>query len=68
MPNLIWRMLSRPGRMARHRHVHPFSGCRELTVRSVDARPLPLQVDGDYIGGVPEATFSVAPRSLTVVA
>jgi diacylglycerol kinase family enzyme len=67
MPNLIWRMLSRPGRMGRHRHVHPFTGCPELTVHSLDGRPLPLQVDGDYIGEVPEAAYSVAPRSLTVV-
>ena len=45
-----------------HRHVHPFSGVPELTLRSLDDRPLPLQVDGDYIGEVSEATFGVTPR------
>ena len=34
----------------------------ELRVRSLDERPLPLQVDGDYIGEVDEAVFGVTPR------
>jgi diacylglycerol kinase family enzyme len=67
MPTVIWRMLSRRAHLGRHRHVHPFAGARDLRVRSVDDRPLPLQVDGDYIGEAPEARFSVSPRSLTVV-
>ncbi len=33
----------------------------ELTVRSADGRPLPLQVDGDYIGDVAEARYSILP-------
>src|SRR6478672_10055445 len=67
VPTIIWRALSRRARVTRHRHVHPFSGVRELTVRSLDDRPLPLQVDGDYIGEVAEATFGVTPRGITVV-
>ena len=43
-------------------------GAHELTVRSADGRPLPLQVDGDYIGTAPEVRFPVAPGSLCVVA
>jgi diacylglycerol kinase family enzyme len=39
----------------------------ELTVRSADEQPLPLQVDGDYIGDVLEARYSVLPRELSVV-
>ena len=35
----------------------PFSGVEALDVRSLDERPLPLQVDGDYIGEVHEAAF-----------
>ena len=31
----------------------------ELRVRSLDERPLPLQVDGDYIGEATEAVFGV---------
>ena len=36
-------------------------------MRSLDERPLPLQVDGDYIGEVAEAVFGVTPRGITVV-
>jgi diacylglycerol kinase family enzyme len=61
-------MLSRRPRLARHRHVHAFGGVRELVVSSCDERPLPLQVDGDYIGTAERAHFAVAPRSLCVVA
>jgi diacylglycerol kinase family enzyme len=39
----------------------------ELTVRSADGRPLPLQVDGDYLGQVQEARYSILPNALTVV-
>jgi diacylglycerol kinase family enzyme len=67
IPTVIWRALSKSARVVRHRHVHPFSGVRELTVRSLDDRPLPLQVDGDYIGEAPEATFGVTPRGIMVV-
>jgi diacylglycerol kinase family enzyme len=34
---------------------------------SADDQPLPLQVDGDYIGAVTEARFDVLPAALTVV-
>jgi diacylglycerol kinase family enzyme len=67
VPTIIWRALSKRARVTRHRHVHPFSGVRDLTLRSLDDRPLPLQVDGDYIGEVSEATFAVTPRGITVV-
>jgi len=40
----------------------------ELTVRSADDRLLPLQVDGDFIGEVHEARYSIKPRALAVVA
>jgi diacylglycerol kinase family enzyme len=67
IPTIIWRALSKRARVTNHRHVHPFSGVRGLTLRSLDDRPLPLQVDGDYIGEVSEAKFGVTPRGLTVV-
>ena len=67
IPTIIWRALSKGARVTKHRHVHPFSGVRELTLRSLDDRPLPLQVDGDYIGEVSEAKFGVTPRGITVV-
>jgi diacylglycerol kinase family enzyme len=67
MPSLIWRALSKRAQVSRHRQVHPFRGLRELRVRSLDERPLPLQVDGDYIGEIEEAQFGVVPDGLAVV-
>ena len=62
IPTIIWRALSGRARLSRHRRVHGFSGIDGLTVRSLDGRPLPLQVDGDYIGTAPEAHFRLEPR------
>jgi diacylglycerol kinase family enzyme len=36
-------------------------------VRSADERTLPLQVDGDYLGEVSEARYSIMPAALSVV-
>ena len=41
---------------------------RRLRVRSVDERPVPLQVDGDYIGEETEAVFGLKAGGLHVVA
>jgi diacylglycerol kinase family enzyme len=68
IPTVIWRALSPRARVAGHRHVHAFEGVRELSVRSLDERPLPLQVDGDFIGDVPEARFGISPGGLAVLA
>jgi diacylglycerol kinase family enzyme len=68
VPTIIWRALSERARLARHRQVHAFSGVATLRVRSLDERPLPLQVDGDYIGEVDEAVFGVEPGGIAVVA
>jgi diacylglycerol kinase family enzyme len=67
IPTIITRALARHLRLSRHRHVHPFSGARELRVVSRDERPLPLQVDGDYIGEADEAVFGVTPNGIAVV-
>jgi diacylglycerol kinase family enzyme len=67
VPTIITRALSRHFRVSRHRHVHPFSGVRRLRVRTQDERPLPLQVDGDYIGETEEAVFGVRPNGIVVV-
>jgi diacylglycerol kinase family enzyme len=39
-----------------------------MTVSSAAGRPLPLQVDGDHIGEVTQARFTIRPGALTVVA
>ncbi len=51
-----------------HRQITGFQSVAELTVRSLDERPLPLQVDGDYLGEVAEARYSIRPRALSVIA
>jgi diacylglycerol kinase family enzyme len=69
MPSIAWRAFSGRARVAGHRQIsglpHDMS---ELTVRSADGRTLPLQVDGDYLGEVEEARYTVLPNALTVVA
>ncbi|MBV9005256.1 MAG: NAD(+)/NADH kinase [Solirubrobacterales bacterium] len=68
VPTIIWRSLSKRSRVSRHRQVRAFTGVTEVRVLSLDERPLPLQVDGDYIGEVEEAVFAVTPRGIAVVA
>ncbi len=67
IPSILWRALSPRRRVSRHRHVHPFTGVDSLRVYPVDANPMPLQVDGDFIGEVGEARFGVTPGGITVV-
>jgi diacylglycerol kinase family enzyme len=68
------RVLGKRLRVAKHRQVETFEGVREAQVRSISTeeggnpRPLPVQVDGDYIGDYTEMRFSVAPGALTLVA
>lgn len=62
-----WRALSGRARLVRHRRVHGFSHQRRLRVVSADDRLLPIQVDGDYIGEVREATFECLPQGMLVV-
>jgi diacylglycerol kinase family enzyme len=68
LPSIGWRALSRRARVVRHRQVTGLPGLTEMTVHSSDGRPLPLQVDGDYLGHVAEARYSILPDALNVVA
>jgi diacylglycerol kinase family enzyme len=65
--SIAWRAFSSRARVTRHRRVTGFAELQELTVRSADGRPLPLQVDGDFLGAVDEARYGVMPAALTVV-
>jgi diacylglycerol kinase family enzyme len=67
MPTIIWRAFSKKARMTRHRAVDGFDGIEELTVRTTDGRPIPLQVDGDHIGDVTEASYGIAANALPVI-
>jgi diacylglycerol kinase family enzyme len=68
IPTIIWRALSKRARIARHRQVLAWGAVQNLRVVSADERPLPLQVDGDYIGEVHEAEFGLTPQGILVVA
>jgi diacylglycerol kinase family enzyme len=67
MPFIAWRALSRRARVGRHRQITGIAEVTELTVRSADGRALPLQVDGDYLGEVEEARYSIMPDALYVI-
>jgi diacylglycerol kinase family enzyme len=67
MPSIAWRAFSRHARVAGHRQITGLTEMSELTVRSADGRPLPLQVDGDYLGEVTEARYSILSGALTVI-
>ncbi len=64
---IAWRALSARARVSGHRQVEPLEGLRELIVRSADERLLPLQVDGDFVGEVAEARYSILPAELSVI-
>jgi len=67
MPSIAFRAFSKHARLARHRQVSTLGEALELTVSSTDGQPLPLQVDGDYLGDVMQARYSVLPRALSVI-
>jgi diacylglycerol kinase family enzyme len=68
MPSIGLRAFSGGARVTRHRQVTGISELAELTVRSSNERLLPLQVDGDYLGEVSQARYSIMPGALNVVA
>jgi diacylglycerol kinase family enzyme len=68
MPTIIGRLFSASSqRVLRHRQIESFPGVEWARVTSADGRPFPLQVDGDYIGEVDEASYGVVPRALSVI-
>jgi diacylglycerol kinase family enzyme len=68
IPSIAWRALSPRMRVAGHRQIEPFAAQERLRIRSLDERPLPVQVDGDFIGSATEHSFSIAPGALTILA
>jgi diacylglycerol kinase family enzyme len=67
VPTVMFRALSGAARIARHRRVEALKGMTSATVRSLDARPVPFQVDGDHVGDAEQVTFSVEPGAIHVV-
>lgn len=67
MPGVMYRLFSAKAQLEKHRQVDGFAGVHDVVVRSVDGRPVPLHVDGDYIGDVTEAHYAVDEQPLRVV-
>ena len=67
MPPIIARVFAKRLQVTRSRLIDHYAGAEQVVVRSLNERPIPLQVDGDHIGDVTEARYSVMPRGLTVV-
>ena len=68
VPTVTFRALSGAARVAGHKAIDAFGAFHEAVARSLDERPIPIQVDGDHIDDVAEARFSVAAGALQVVA
>jgi len=62
------RAMAPGGSVVGHRQVTGLRGIERMTVRSGDGRKLPLQADGDFLGDVEEARYSILPSALYVVA
>jgi diacylglycerol kinase family enzyme len=67
MPSIALRAFSSRARVSGNRQVTGLEPTGALSVRSADGTPLPLQVDGDYLGEVTEARYSILPQALNVV-
>jgi diacylglycerol kinase family enzyme len=68
IPTVLWRAMSRRAKIEKHRQVTGFRHVDRIVVRSADERPVPIQVDGDYVGAHDEAEFTVRPHALRIVA
>ena len=67
VPTVTFRALSGAARIAKHRAITAFAGVEQATLRSVDGRPVPLQVDGDHMSDETVAELSVGSGALHVV-
>ncbi len=67
MPSIAWRVFSPEREVTGAKAARGFHDVSEVVARAADGGRIPLQVDGDWIGDVEEARFSVVPGMLTVV-
>ena len=68
MPTVIPRVFSaRAATVLRHRQIDSLPSVTQARVLSVGDDPFPLQVDGDYLGDLDEAEFSITPGGLAAV-
>jgi diacylglycerol kinase family enzyme len=69
LPTMAVRLLSERFEATDHAHTASLTGLSELQIRAADPeQPFAVQVDGDFLGRFEQATFSVVPQSLSVIA
>ena len=68
MPTVAWRAVSKRRRSPATGASTAFDGVTSCACARLDERPVPLQVDGDYIGEETEAVFGLQAGGLRVVA
>jgi len=62
-----WKLLSKKVRFPTHKSIKTVDQVKTFTVSTRNGQPLPVQVDGDYIGTHNEVKFSVEHNCLNVV-
>jgi diacylglycerol kinase family enzyme len=67
VPTVLLRLFARRLPVGRHRKVSAYGGVDRVACASADGRPIPLQVDGDYIGDTVHARYEILPGGLLVV-
>jgi diacylglycerol kinase family enzyme len=68
VPTLLLRVFSgRAETVVRHRQVQSLPEVSSARVESADGRPLPLEVDGDYVGEFDAVEYGVRPGGLLIV-
>ncbi|HEV7918881.1 MAG TPA: diacylglycerol kinase family protein [Solirubrobacterales bacterium] len=69
-PPIVTRLLSQKLKVSSNRHIKIVDEFVEATItpRRKNGKPIPLQVDGDYVGDFEEINFKVLPGALSVVA
>jgi len=67
-PGVLRQLFSRNGRLAYHRRARSFTRVERARIVSLSGRPLPIEVDGDYIGTATEFVYEAAPGALLFVA
>jgi len=67
-PGVLRQLFARNGRLAYHRRARGFTRVEQARIVALGHRPLPIEVDGDYIGTAEEFVYEAAPGALLVVA
>ena len=67
-PGVLRQLFSRNGRLAYHRRARSFTRVERARIVSLSGRPLPIEVDGDYIGTADEYVYEAVPGALLFVA